>query len=73
MHIWVHQQMLLYYLRNRMDYDEAESALRAFRDESRALYRGQHNLPYNDTDLPLSCIKIAKFWAKVEGASNVRE
>jgi hypothetical protein len=73
MHIWVHQQMLLYYLRNRMDYDEAESALRAFRDESRALYRGQHNLPYNDTDLPLSCIKIAEFWAKVEGASNVRE
>jgi hypothetical protein len=73
MHVWVHQQMLLYYLRRGKDYDEASTAPRAFRNKSRALYRGQHNLPYNETDLPLSCVKISKFWAKVEGTSNVRE
>jgi hypothetical protein len=74
MHIWVHQQMLLYYLRNGMDDEKANIALRSFRDDSRELYRNQHNLLECQTDLiPLSCVKISRFWAKVEEGSSMRE
>lgn len=65
MHIWVHQQMLLHFLLDGMAYEEADIALRAFRDDSRALYRGQQNLGYYYKDLPLSCVEISKFWLKV--------
>lgn len=66
MHLWVLQQMLLHYLRRGMDYDTADAALRAFRNESRGLYRGQHNLPFGTPDLPLSAVRLSRFWAKIK-------
>lgn len=72
MYIWVHQQMLLYYLRKGMDYDDADEALRAFRNESRGLYRGRHNLPFGQPNLPLWAVQLSRFWAKIkqEGDSS---
>lgn len=66
MHIWVHQQMLLYYLRTGMGYDGADAALRAFRNESRRLYCRHRKLPFNTPDLPLYSVQLSRFWAKVK-------
>lgn len=65
MHIWVHQQILLYFLRQQMSYDNAMAAVRAFRNESRVAYRRQQNLPDHETKLPLSCVELSRFWAEV--------
>jgi hypothetical protein len=53
-----------------MNYEDADVALRAFRNESRALYRGQQNLMYGDPNLPLSYVLLSKLWAKIYGEGD---
>jgi hypothetical protein len=69
-HIWVHQQILLFFLRKQMKYEEADEAFRAFRNESRTLYCAQKNLGFYNMDLPLSAVQLSKFWAKVYGEGD---
>ena len=60
----------LSFLRKQMNYEDADVALRAFRNESRALYRGQQNLMYGDPNLPLSYVLLSKLWAKIYGEGD---
>lgn len=64
-HLWVTEQILLYYLGQGMPYEDAESAASAYEEEARTTYRRQRNLSESENNLPLSCVHLCEFWARV--------